>query len=171
MKTTFQPENLKRWTMPDCYCGETWPDYFRAPVAIHRDSDCLTESNWHAQLAALGGEQTAEDDTPLVCIVRESHWAVGWVEWLAIHETAGDALRIADNLAEKLDSYPVLDEDDWSEREQTAANNLWRDCYTPKERVRYIREHESQFEFRNLADMLGCIRGNYFAGYASELVN
>lgn len=42
---------------------------------------------------------------------------------------------------------------------------------TLRERVEYIRKHRSQFEFRDFADMLGCVRGKYFAGYASELIH
>lgn len=37
-------------------------------------------------------------------------------------------------------------------------------------RIKYIREHESQFEFRNWRDMLGCVRGKYFAGIPCELL-
>lgn len=32
-------------------------------------------------LRELGGESET------VRVVRESHWAVGWVEWIAIHES------------------------------------------------------------------------------------
>jgi hypothetical protein len=39
-----------------------------------------------------------------------------------------------------------------------------------KERIAYIRKHRSEFEFADLRDMLSCVRGNYFAGYASELI-
>jgi hypothetical protein len=64
-----------------------------------------------------------------------------------------------------------LDESDFSEVEQEEANETWRNCYDVSERVKYIREHRSQFEFHDLGDMLGCVRGNYFAGYASELLS
>lgn len=92
------------------------------------------------------------------------------MEWIAIHESDKAAIDEANRILEKLDGYPVLDEFDFSEREMTAANDIWRDCYRPKERVEYIRKHRSQFEFRDWLDMLGCVRGNYFAGYASELI-
>lgn len=57
-----------------------------------------------------------------------------------------------------------------SEAEEEQAQEVWRDCYRPKARIEYIREHREQFEFRSFADMLGCVRGRYFAGYASELL-
>lgn len=102
--------------------------------------------------------------------MRETHWAVGWVEWIAIHESDEKALRIADHNRERLDDYPVLDENDWSEREQETADHIWGKCYTPAERIRYIRNHKYQFDFRDYRDLLACVRGEYFAGYASELV-
>lgn len=174
------PEYLKRWTLPSHYFGAQWPDYYSAGVGQSRDSDALERANFDAMLKAIGGEQTSEDkEDPndpdcalsLVRVVRENHWAVGWVEWIAIHESAIEALEIADKLKGKLEDYPVISEDLWSEYEQRDADETWRNCYRPKERVEYIRKHRGQFEFHGLADMLGCVRGNYFAGYASELLH
>lgn len=163
--TAYEPALLRRWTMPDHYFGETWPNYYSAGVGRSRDSDCLEESNFHTMLALIGGES----DT--VTVVRESHWAVGWVEWIAIHQDDTKALQAADEAKAGLEDYPVLNEDDWSERETKAANDVWKGCYSPAERIRYIRTHRSQFEFHNYADMLGCVRGDYFAGDASELLS
>jgi hypothetical protein len=160
-----QPQNLKRWTRPANYAGASWPEYYSAGVGQSRDSDALERSNFRCMLSALGGES----DT--VIVVRESHWAVGWVEWIAIHETDSEALAIADKQKARLDNYPILDESDFSDEETNEANETWESCYNERERVEYIREHRSQFEFRDFADLLGCVRGKYFAGYASELLN
>lgn len=160
----YTPKNLKLWTMPRDYFGAVWPAYYSAGVGQSRDSDCLEESNFATMLALLGGESET------VVVVREDHWAVGWVEWIAIHRDDGAALKIADEAKDRLEDYPVLDEEDLSEREQEAADEIWTNCYDWRERVEYIREYRDQFDFRNLADMLGCIRGQHFAGYANELV-
>jgi len=176
MKTQFTPEHLNLWTLPGSYAGAEWPDHY-VFLSRNRDSDCLTESNFACGLAAIGGEKTIEteledDDSALaVTVVRESHWAVGWVEWIAIHKDNDDALRIADKIVAGLEDYPVVNESDFSEREQVAADETWKNCYDEKERVNYIREHQSHFDFRDFADLLGCVRGKYFAGYASELLN
>lgn len=175
--TRYQPERLNLWTRPQCYMGAEWPDYY-VFLGRNRDSDALERANFDAALAAIGGEQFDEsqesdvDDRglPLVLTIQENHWLVGWVEWIGIHRTADEALRRADAIMERLDGYPVVDEDLWSDYEQTEADEVWRNCFSASERVAYIREHRSQFEFRNLADMLGCVRGDYFAGYASELI-
>jgi hypothetical protein len=160
----YSPLNLRKWTRPDSYFGASWPDYYSSGFGQSRDSDCLEQSNFATALARLGGE------TETVVVVRESHWAVGWVGWIAIHESDSAALRIADEMRDRMEEYPVLDEMDWGERETEAANETWRHCYRPADRVRYIRDNRNQFDFRDWRDMRGCIRGDYFAGYASELL-
>jgi hypothetical protein len=161
----YQPVNLKLWTMPDSYFGAVWPGYYSSGVGQSRDSDALERSNFVCMVRALGGES----DT--VQIVRESHWAVGWVEWIAIHQDDGAALKIADDIVAELADYPVIDESHWSELEQEDADLTWQNCYNPQERIDYIRKHRSQFEFHDYSDLLGCVRGKYFAGYASELLS
>lgn len=157
--------HIKPWTMPANYAGEIWPDYYSSGVGQSRDSGALEQSNFATMLKSLGGESET------VIVVREGHWAVGWVEWVAIHSSDEKALAIADAQLERLAQYPVLDEEDWSIREEESANCVWRDCYSWQDRIKYIREHRDQFDFHNYADMLGCVRGEYFAGYASELLN
>ena len=161
----FEPVNLKLWSMPDSYFGEVWPGYYSSGCGQSRDSDALERSNFTCMLKAIGGES----DT--VCVVRESHWAVGWVEWIAIHQDDGAALATADEIQSGLENYPVVDENHWSDVEQEEARLAWASCYTPLERVAYIREHRSQFEFYDMRDLRGCVRGEYFAGYASDLLN
>lgn len=160
----YEPENLKRWTRPDHYFGAEWPDYYSSGVGRSRDSDALERSNFACMLKALGGESET------VRVVREGHWAVGWVEWIAIHESDEKALCEADKIAAELTNYPVIDESDWSEREQEDADDTWRGCFDWRERIKYVREFRSQFDFTSLRDMIGCIRGEYFPGYASELL-
>lgn len=156
-------KHIKRWAMPDSYFGETWPDYYSA-YGQHRDSDALSRSNFASMLKALGGESET------VLVVRESHWAVGWVEWIAIHESDEKALTTADAILERLEDYPVVDDDHFSETETEEANETWKNCYDDKGRLEYVRKHRDQFDFRDYGDLIGCVRGRYFAGYASELI-
>lgn len=164
-KNNHEPENLKRWTLPSNYAGETWPDYYSSGVGQSRDSDALERSNFKCMLELLGGESET------VIVVRENHWAVGWVEWIAIHQDDSEALKAADKAQASLGTYPVLSDEDYSEEEMNEANEVWQNCYDAQERVEYIREHRSQFEFQSFADLLACVRGKYFCGYASELLN
>jgi hypothetical protein len=88
----YKPQNLKRWTLPHNYIGAIWPNYFSAGVGQSRDSSAVERSNFASMLKALGGESET------VIVVRESHWAVGWVEWIAIHQNDDRALKIADQM-------------------------------------------------------------------------
>lgn len=136
-----------------------------APVSQTRDSEPLSRSNFECFLKALGGE--SED----VQVHRFGHWGSGWFEIVLINPDKPELVKLAEDMENSLDDYPVLDEEDFSQKESDEANEVWRKCYRPKERIEYIRKHRSQFEFRDIPDMLGCVRGNYFVGYASELIN
>lgn len=151
-------------------------------VAIHqtRDSDCLTRSNFRSLAKLLNSpvEKLAESEkrgttklTELVAIEEANHWACGWLQYLVIDPTATELIATAEKQLEQLDDYPVLDEGNFSELETEEANEVWKNCYRESDRIEYIRQHRSQFEFRGLGDMLDCVRGKYFAGYASELIS
>ena len=116
---TYEPEHLDRWTLPDHYAGEVWPNWY-VFLGRHRDSDVLTNSNFDCALEAIGGEQEG-----LVQVVREGHWAVGWVEWIGIHQDAAEALKTADEITASLADYPVVDEEDFSRREYEAVLAYW----------------------------------------------
>jgi len=129
-------ENLKaiaRWVRPDNYGGAQWPEYF-VFLGQSRDSDALERSNFEQGLAALGGES----DTVLV--VSERHWAVGWVEWIAIHESDTAALIAADSMACALSDYPVLDEEHHSELEYNEVQEYWASLRV-RERIELCAEH------------------------------
>jgi hypothetical protein len=143
-----------------------------------RDADCLSRSNWQCFIKSLGGKGTEGakgtaniGDGESVAIEEASHWACGWIQYLIINPAAVGLVKIAEENLESLDSYPVLNEEHFSQVETEEADWVWKNCYRPKGRVEYIREHARTFEFRSFADLLGCVRGNYFAGYASELLN
>lgn len=57
------------------------------------------------------------------------------------------------------------------EENERTANEIWEYSYTPAARVAYIRLHRNDFEFHSFGDLMGCVRGRYFAGCASELCN
>lgn len=144
--------------------GDPWADWL---VVIHqtRDSDALERSNYRVARKAMVGANP-EDWTESL----SSHWAHGTLDVLLV-KPGTLAADIARGLQGSLDNYPVLDEADLSEVEQEEADETWRGCYSPSERLDYIRRYRDQFEFHDLADMLGCVRGKYFAGYASELIS
>jgi hypothetical protein len=134
---------MQKWTLPDHYAGADWPGYY-VFLGQNRDSDALTRSNFRVALKRLGGE-TGEDDNgiSLVAVVRESHWACGWIEWIAIHESNLAAIKLADEMQADIDNYPVLDESDWSDLEYTEAMDYW-DSMSLSCKVDYCRDGRTQ---------------------------
>ena len=157
---------LKEWKMPDSYFGATWEGYY-VFLCQNRDSDCLERSNFRMALELIGGESEAESG---VQVVREGHWAVGWVEWIAIPAGPSVAISKAVEIMDDLESYPVVNEEDFYRLEDEEAQKVWSKCYDDKERLDYIRENRDQFDFSDWADLRAVVRGNYFTGYASELL-
>lgn len=151
---------LSEYTKQDCfYSGERQAWYVL--LTRNRDSDCLSQSNWDTALKRLGGES----DT--VAIERMGHWLCGWIEYLLI---CPNDIDTANEIEQKLEDYPVLDEEDFSNQESEEANRVWKDCYNVKERIAYIRAKPHEFNFHNFRDLLAQCRGKYFSGYASELI-
>jgi len=145
------------------------------PTSRNRDSGCLDESNFAVAeklLAAVDPEGEDHENH------RFGHWACGWFEILIVRPGSKAAAE-AEGIEAGLENYPVLDDEDFSEREQEAAQLTWTNCFNDRERLDYIRDHWSQFEnckakwypaqaaWRNLLD---CVRGRVFFGCASELV-
>jgi len=64
-----------------------------------------------------------------------------------------------------------VDEMDFSELETETANEIWEKCYNEKARIEYIRKNRSQFDFNDFLDLWHCVKGEYFCGYASELID
>ena len=157
--TDYTPTHLKRWTMPANYAGAVWPAYYSSGVGQSRDSDALERSNFACMVRELGGES----DT--VQIVRESHWAVGWVEWIAIHQDDGRALEIADRIKGELEDYPVIDESHWSELEYSELTDYWEQC-SARERARLILDEVKRYHWLkpSLMRFRRMLRADYYPG-------
>lgn len=105
----YLPVKLNMWEHPRNYFGEVWPDYY-VFLSQTRDSDALTRSNFVCGLARVkekGG----------VAIAYERHWACGWIETILIHQDDYEVLLEADKIMQKLEDYPVVDEDHYSQLE------------------------------------------------------
>jgi hypothetical protein len=146
------------------YMGNKPDKHWLCVLTRTRDSECLDQSNWETALTMLGGESN------IVQIFHFGHWACGWWEALAV-KTDSPAEVIGNDIEKHLADYPILDESDFREREQAEADTVWRDCYRVRDRIAYIRKNRNQFEFHDYADLIGCVRGQYFLGYSSELVS
>jgi hypothetical protein len=129
--------HLTRYTRPSSFAD--WADFNRTEYYTlggqHRDSDTLTRSNHRSILKALGGESAT------VRVIRDSHWAVGWVEAIYIHQSDTKSLAIAEEITDGLDGYPVVDESDWSELELETAEQYWQSM-SVKDRLYYCQKFD-----------------------------
>jgi hypothetical protein len=122
------------------YMGETNFDGLHVVMGRNRDSDLLTESNWEA-----AKERIADYE-----VIRFGHWACGWIEYLCVNQYNENAMLEGEKIVEEIDSYPILDEEDFSRREDEEATRVWNDCYSLSERVKLCQEYgESVFAARH----------------------
>jgi hypothetical protein len=80
-------------------------------ISQTRDSEILDQSNFDTALEMLGGESKDVE------VIRFGHWACGWIESVMVNPKAKRKVKIALEIHNSLQNYPVLDESDFSERE------------------------------------------------------
>lgn len=117
------------WRKFECFAwhrGHDLPDAdnWLIHYTSHRDSGLLDQSNEHAISKRL--DPFTQDDDPDVVFESHSHWAVGYVDGFSLRVfgtdgTITDAFREFVRIQEALANYPVLDEEDYSEREFQAT--------------------------------------------------
>lgn len=133
---------IRPWERPESWAGKPWYGWF-VGLGQTRDSDTLTRSNFEVFLKALRElpEVTVDDtenaqqdwrtyeevwtETDTVYVVQESHWACGWIDWIAIHPKNEAAIKLADEMLCALSDYPVLDDEHFSELEMNEINEYW----------------------------------------------
>lgn len=116
----FQPTGFDQ---SGAFLDSVRQDWLVAPCSINRDSDALTKSNWEQQLAALPADELDDES---ITWERHSfnHWACGWFE-IVICKPGTDAARICEQLSERLEDYPFLDESDYSRIEHDEFLESW----------------------------------------------
>lgn len=90
----------------------------------NRDSGLLDQSN--ASVISKAMAPFTEGEEPSVVMESHSHWAVGHVDGFSVRVFDGkgeitEAFRKYHELAESMDGYPILNEQDYGERELEAT--------------------------------------------------
>lgn len=133
MKSKTLIDHSNAWIRPDSYAGPDWNNYYYL-AGRSRESDLVESTNFNYCLNAVekfkGVERTEMDGDcdgeMTVEVVRDSHWAVGWVEHILIHKSACPALIAkCDNILSRLYDYPLLDEDAYSAAQDEQARAAW----------------------------------------------
>ena len=92
------------------YIGSDWAGWL-CGLTKTRDSEVLTQSNFDVALERLGGEIEGQVE------VRScNHWACGHFDQIMVKADSPQVDRLLEIINE-LDNYPVLDDSDFSERE------------------------------------------------------
>jgi hypothetical protein len=166
MTNTALEITMPVWKTPDSYFGYDPVGDF-VLYSRHRDSDLLTESNWECLqreletlIKTLPTPETRykktyygeDEELPSDWMYHweAAHWAVGWVQYLMIRADAPEELlEKADELYHHLkNEYPILDEMDYSEKQEDAMYQYWKDS-SIKERMEFCEQaHESIFAAR-----------------------
>lgn len=106
-------------------------DWFVLPVIRTRDSGPLEESNFSTALDIVGGEGDNVE------VHRFGHWGPGWFEIIIINPILE---QLGQKIEDSLENYPVLDDDDYSEREWDYATESWNSL-TIGERVELCKKY------------------------------
>lgn len=91
-------------------------DWLVCPVMETRDSGPFDKSNFYSCLDILGGESDAVE------IHTFNHWGPGWLSIILVHPSRE---KEVEDIERSLENYPVLDEEDLSEREYEAMQEDW----------------------------------------------
>lgn len=102
------------------------PENWAIVYTSNRDSGLLEESNAAFIEAELSQFTEDESEDPNIVYESHNHWAVGHVDGFSIRVYRPDgtitpAFRAYAAIQEALDDYPILDEDDYSQREHDAT--------------------------------------------------
>ena len=113
-------------------------DWLVVPCMRTRDSGPREESNFASALSMLGGESETVE------VHRFGHWGPGWFEVILAAPAHSEAVE---GIEDALESYPILDDSDLSERETDAA----RECWEAWGRHDYLRAMRSELGLSDLA--------------------
>lgn len=104
--------------------GETRETWYVAPVSITRDTDDPIDlSNWRVFKAELEAVDPDGEDHE---VHRFGHWGPGWFEIILVRPESEAAAR-AQELADRMSDYCILDESDYSELATENEERQWTD--------------------------------------------
>lgn len=144
---TFSQLNKTKWSKPDSYFGHNPEGDFVLYSLAGNMAQILDESNFECFKSAMEKAEKSlppdDDREQLVTTWRASHWACGSVTYLMLSKAAPDDLKqAAEDILEGLAQYPVVNEDDYSERQYNAAGEYW-DSLSAEEKKEYGAPEEN----------------------------
>ena len=139
---TYTPKNLEKWETQENYIGSDLSDQY-VFISKNRDSCAMGRANFNAAINALEVDGKLIDG---VDVEGFGHWACGWVETIMIDIKSVEALKIADDIKENLNDYPLICEDFYYEE----INQEKQDCL----------ENIGHYELTEISRILGVSYSN-----------
>jgi|SRR5882762_8534744 len=96
-------------------------DWYLGPVGTSRDADSVVRSNWRVLIERVVAVDPEGVDHE---IIHMGHWAVGWVEYLAVRP-GSQAAVVQSQAIDKLREHVILNEDDLSMIEHDDMTESW----------------------------------------------
>jgi hypothetical protein len=129
----------KNWTPTEfdhkgAYLGndeDNRDDWYVCPCLHTRDSGPMEESNYYSCLEILGGESDTVETYSF------GHWGPGWFEIILVHPSRMNEVQ---EIEDRLENYPLLDDDDLSARERDLADDDWS-LYGKEDFLKFLRSY------------------------------
>lgn len=100
-------------------------DWLIGPCVHNRDSDILTKANWKAFNQIMWEARSTNADENDYEVHGFNHWANGWFEIVLIKPGSLAAIK-AQECEDRLENYPILDDDLHSDMEDEAVYEYWK---------------------------------------------
>jgi hypothetical protein len=91
-------------------------DWIVCPVIQTRDSEPFESSNYASAVALLDGANAEYEEH------RFGHWGPGWFDIILVNPAHA---KVVEDIENRLENYPLLDEEDLSRREWDLAVETW----------------------------------------------
>jgi hypothetical protein len=98
-----------------------------ACVSTHRETPPILVPN---QTIALEWLSAADPDGTAHTVVRFSHWAVGWIDYVIVNTQRAAVVEVCADIMQRLDDYPLLDEARCCAYEWEANHPATGECYS-----------------------------------------
>lgn len=113
--------DCNRRGLPTGYHDDDGDELVMTGFSVNRDSGTLDRVNFECckdSLQRAFGSDVAQ-------VIRFGHFACGWIDYLVVQRGHEEAAKAVAALKERLEDYPVLDDDALAEAEDEEARESW----------------------------------------------
>jgi hypothetical protein len=117
----LKKELIDNWPKRDfAYWGGEDRSIWGMAYSHNRDSDLAEESNWDSMIKLM-----TRHNSRSIQIILCNHWACGWIEYMLINTNHKKAMYRLYGILGRLEDYPILDDEDLSNREWEQAQEAY----------------------------------------------